>query len=166
MRILPNEMFVTIGRVSGRKGGEVQMPRMQATAKAAAEVAAHCGSLAIANLDSEPLTLCSSRCEGNIVRYMAASMTPMEPTNFFSLPRELRQLILVYSDNSSRIYTHPHRWWSALDNLVRVWEEKRIVDWANVLKKVDERMVEDVDYAAGRWTHGFEDWMGLIKSSK
>lgn len=90
----------------------------------------------------------------------------MEPTNFYSLPRELRQMILVYSDNSSRLSAHPQRWWSAFHNLLRVWEEKRIVDWTNVLKKVDERMVDDVDYAASEWTQNLEDWIHSMKSSK
>lgn len=75
-------------------------------------------------------------------------------------------MILVYSDNSSRLSAHPHRWWSTIENLLRVWEEKRIVDWTDVLKKVDERMLEDVDYAAGRWTLELEDWIDLTKSSK
>lgn len=92
--------------------------------------------------------------------------TTVEPTNFFSLPRELRQMILVYSVDSFRLSSHPHRWWSTIDNLLRVWEEKRILDWTNALKKVDERMFEDVDYAAGKWTHDLEDWIGLMKSRK
>lgn len=73
-------------------------------------------------------------------------------------------MILVYSDDSSRVSSHPHRWWSTIDTLLRVWEEKRIADWTNVLKKVDERMFEDVDYAAESWTHSLNDWIRLINS--
>lgn len=90
----------------------------------------------------------------------------MEPTNFFSLPRELRQMILIYADNSSHLHKHPHRWWSTIDTLLQVWEEKRILNWSEVLNKVDERMVEDLDYAARRWTSDLEDWLGMVRVGK
>ncbi|KAE9979303.1 hypothetical protein BLS_009932, partial [Venturia inaequalis] len=116
------------------------------------------------DLNIESLSFRSAESQSENRLGIKMSNIIMKPTNFFSLPRELRQMILVYSDNSSRLSMHPHRWWSTIETLLRIWEEKRIVSWANVLKKVDERMFEDVDYAAGRWTHNLEDWMSLMKS--
>lgn len=87
-----------------------------------------------------------------------------KPTIFFSLPHELRQIILVHAHDSPLIFKHLHTWWFYhCRKVVRVGEEERIHDWIGVLRKVDERIIEDVDFAAGKWLDMLNLWIRKVK---
>lgn len=81
------------------------------------------------------------------------------PTNFFTLPRELRQQILLntYDANvlrdpdllaTTQHYTWPPHYWN---------HREHVKIWATALREVSSGIVEDVDFVEKKWLENLEE---------
>jgi hypothetical protein len=88
-----------------------------------------------------------------------------EKPTFLSLPRELRQKILLQTVDETQLDVKqhynfdefPYNWFEAFD------QHKKAVDkWAKVLKKVDQNIKEDVDFAVRKWKENYDDCFDVL----
>lgn len=91
-------------------------------------------------------------------------------TTFFSLPRELRQSILLQTYDYNILYRKPsaapekkhgpHRWVSLMEMVD--WHKLRkehleyVPDWLSILRDVDPRIVRDVNFVEAKWREGID----------
>ena len=91
-------------------------------------------------------------------------------TTFFSLPRELRQSILLQTYNYNILYRKPsaalegedgpHRWVGLME--IVDWHKLRkehleyVPDWLTILRDVDPRIVHDVNFVEAKWREGID----------